>query len=85
MENNKVIGTATLFQTKIVVPIDFQEIVSHLEDVNKGKAEIRVDFCESDRKNYCIMIFSLVGKTGEETKILDGGMYPYWRWPAIEE
>jgi hypothetical protein len=30
-------------------------------------------------------IYILNLETGEETKILDGGMYPYWRWPAIEE
>jgi hypothetical protein len=30
-------------------------------------------------------IYILNLETGEETKILDGGMYPYWRWPATEE
>jgi hypothetical protein len=30
-------------------------------------------------------IYKLNLETGEETKIIDGGMYPYWRWPAIEE
>lgn len=27
-------------------------------------------------------IYKLNIETGEEIKIIDGGMYPYWRWPA---
>jgi len=27
-------------------------------------------------------IYKLNIETGEETKIIDGGMYPYWRWPV---
>jgi len=27
-------------------------------------------------------IYKLNIETGEETKIIDGGMYPFWRWPA---
>lgn len=27
-------------------------------------------------------IYKLNLETGEEIKVIDGGMYPYWRWPA---
>lgn len=27
-------------------------------------------------------VFKLNVETGEEIKIVDGGLYPYWRWPA---
>jgi Tol biopolymer transport system component len=30
------------------------------------------------------VIYKLNIETGEEIKILDGGMYPFWRWPAQE-
>ncbi len=33
---------------------------------------------------YYNAIYKLNIETGEEIKILDGGMYPYWRWPAEE-
>ncbi|GAB4503857.1 MAG: hypothetical protein Fur0043_08500 [Anaerolineales bacterium] len=33
-----------------------------------------------DPNSYAIYKLNL--ETGEETKIIDGGMYPYWRWPA---
>lgn len=28
-------------------------------------------------------IYKLNIETGEEIKIVDGGMYPYWKWPAV--
>jgi hypothetical protein len=33
-----------------------------------------------DPSDYAI--YKLNIETGEEIKIIDGGMYPYWRWPA---
>jgi hypothetical protein len=45
---------------------------------------IGTDYYTGTNPDYnAIYILNL--ETGEETKILDGGMYPYWRWPAAEE
>lgn len=42
------------------------------------------DYHTGTNPNYNA-IYKLNIETGEETKILDGGMYPSWRWPAAEE
>lgn len=36
----------------------------------------------ADPSTYAI--YKLNIETGEEIKIIDGGMYPYWRWPVEE-
>lgn len=65
MKNGKVIGTVTLSQATIV-PKNLQKISSHLENVNNEKAEIRIDFCQTNNPHYCNMVFSLVSKTGKK-------------------
>ncbi len=44
---------------------------------------LTVENYSNDLPSY-YSIFKVNIETGEEIKIIDGGMYPYWRWPVEE-
>jgi hypothetical protein len=73
--DGKVIGSTTFTDAKIAVSDNFHDTILHLEDVNNGKTEIRIDFCKTGN-DYYQMIISLVDKTGNKIDKIMGIKMP---------
>ncbi len=68
MEKGEIIGNITLTDAKITLPVNLLDLICDLIKVINAKAEIMIDFCETNDRNYCEMIFSLVDETGKKIK-----------------